>query len=86
MDATTQQQKVDQLTQQVQADQTQLSTDQASLAEAQAELNQVNLINQLEALTPDEVTAINAALASDPANISGITLTVPNATQTAPAA
>lgn len=61
-------------------DQTQLDKDQADLATAQAELAVVSLVNTLEALTPDQVTAINESLASDTANTSGITLTLPAAT------
>jgi len=84
MDASAQQAKVDQLTSQVQSDQaavetaqTTLANDQAALTQAQAELANISFINQLEALTSDQVAAINAALESDTANTSGIRLTLP---------
>lgn len=85
MDASTQQAKVDQLTAQVQTDQAALQTDQTALNEAQAELAHVTFINQLEALSPDDIATINAALASDPDNHSGINLStaVPNETPAA---
>lgn len=78
MDSQAQQQKVDQLTAQVSADQNTLSADQTALTQASAELADITLINQLEALTPDQVTTINSALSTDPDNHLGISLTVPN--------
>lgn len=77
MDATALQDKVDGLTTQVATDEATLSTDRSALEEAKLELSQVVLINQLEALTSDEVTTINEALAGDAQNTSGITLTLP---------
>lgn len=78
MDTTALQEKIANLQQAVANDQTQLSSDQSALDEAQAELAQVSLINSLEALTVDEVATVNAALAGDSANTSGITLTLPS--------
>lgn len=79
MDSSTLQAQVDALTAQVSTDQTALANDEAALATASAELAQITLINQLEALTADEVTAISAALSTDPQNINGISLSIPTA-------
>lgn len=78
MDSTQLQQTVDNLKAAIVNDQAQLDKDNADLATAEAELAQVSLINALEALTPDEVGTVNTALASDPSNTSGISLTLPN--------
>lgn len=78
MDASALQTTVNNLTTQVAADQQTLENDQTALATATAELGQVTLINQLEALTSDEVTAINAALSTDPQNTSGISISIPS--------
>jgi hypothetical protein len=83
MDSTALQNKVDTLTAQVQQEATALQTDQEALTEAQAELANVSFINQLEALTAEQATAINNALASDPENHTGISLLLPNATPAA---
>ena len=85
MDATVLEQTITNLEAAIVTDQAQLDKDNASLSEAQAELAQVSLVNSLEALTPDQVTAVNEALASDSANTSGITLTLPAAGGTASA-
>lgn len=77
MDTTQIQQQIDALNTQIVTDETTLQNDQAKLAELQQELSQANLINSLEALTPEQVTAINAALAADG---SQLTLSIPNAT------
>ena len=79
MDATQLQQTITNLEAAIVTDQTQLDKDNADLATAQAELAQVSLVNALEALTADQVTAVNEALASDSANTTGITLTLPAA-------
>lgn len=78
MDSSTLQAQVDALSAQVSTDQTALANDEAALATASAELAQITLINQLEALTADEVTAISAALSTDPQNINGISISIPS--------
>lgn len=77
MDSTALQNTVDTLTAAVQADQTALANDEAALATAKAELDQVTLINALEALTEEQVATISAALATDPQNTNGITISFP---------
>lgn len=84
MDATTLQDQVNTLTTQVATDQQTLENDQTALVKANAELAQVTLINQIEALTPDEIATINSALSTDPANTTGVTLTLPVAAAPAP--
>lgn len=81
MDSTQLQQTVDNLKAAIVNDQAQLDKDNADLATAEAELAQVSLINSLESLTPEQVGTVNTALASDPANTSGITLTLPAPTE-----
>lgn len=78
MDITAIQTEIDALNAQIVTDEATLSDDQAKLAELQAELAQATLINGLEALTADEVTAINAALAADGSQIS---VSLPPATE-----
>jgi hypothetical protein len=80
MDITAQQSKVDDLKAQVATGTESLAANTAALNEAQAELDNAVFINQLEALTPDQLTAVNEALASDADNKSGITLSLPPAT------
>lgn len=80
MDATAQQAKVDALSGQVSLDEDALANDQKALEQAKAELAQASLINSLEALSPDEVSAINAALASDADNKTGVSIALPPAT------
>lgn len=84
MDTTTLQNTVNTLTTQVETDKTTLANDESALATASSELDQVKLINQIEALTTDEVTTINEALKTDPQNTTGITLTLPVAAAPAP--
>lgn len=85
MDATQLQATVDPLKAAIVNDQAQLDKDNADLATAEAELAQVSLINALEALSSTDVTTINAALSSDPANTSGISLSLPQAPTPEPA-
>lgn len=70
MDLTAAQAKVDALKAQETTDETAVANDKAALALAEAELAQATLINQLEALTPDEITAVNAGLAADSSKLS----------------
>lgn len=57
------------------SDKTTLANDQGILDNLNAELSVANLVNQLEALTADQITEINSLL-SEPANILGLTLTI----------
>ena len=70
MDTTALTAQIDALETQIGAEQTQLDSDQTKLKELQAELSQANLINSIEALNTDEVSAINAALEADGSHIS----------------
>jgi len=74
MDTTVLQSKIDTLNQEI-------SSDQSALSIAQAELAQASIINSLEGLDAEAVTAINEALASDVDNKTGISLSLPPATE-----
>lgn len=74
MDVTTAQSTVDAAQADVDADNKKLNSDMATLQDAKDALANITLINQLEALTADQVSEINEALANDPANSTGITL------------
>lgn len=86
MDISAQQAKIDQLTAAVAQDQvsittaqSQLDQDQKDLATAQEDIKFGLLVNQIEALSADEVTALASALAADGvANTLGVTVTVAN--------
>jgi len=82
MDTTALQQKIDTLTAQVATDESTLASDQAALATAKDELAQATLINALEALTPEQISAINAALAADNSTVS---ISLPPAPEPQPA-
>lgn len=82
MDASTIEATITTLETAITNDQTQLSKDQADLATAQAELAFVSLVNILEALTADQVATVNEGL-QEASNTTGITLTLPTASQPA---
>jgi hypothetical protein len=75
MDTTALQSQVDSLTSSIATDETTLQNDQAELAKLQAELKVASLVNQLEALTADEITALNSLL-TEPENTLGVSLAV----------
>jgi hypothetical protein len=79
MDATNAQAAVDTAQSAVDAATTALEAANVSLAQAKSDLANITQINDLEALTPEQVTAINEALATDADNKSGITLALPAA-------
>lgn len=83
MDTTALQAKIDSLNQTIDTDNQTLQTDEAALKTAQEDWNFATTINTLEALTADQVSEINTALASDPDNKSGISISLPPATETA---
>lgn len=70
MDTTVLQEKIASLTTAVSNDQTVLDSDQAALKQAQDELAEADLINTIETLTDDQVTAANAGLTADGSKIS----------------
>ncbi len=70
MDLTQQQAKVDALKTKLSTDEAAVSADTTELTAAEAELAQGALINQLEALTTDEITTINAGLLADGSKVS----------------
>lgn len=78
MDASSLETQITDLQTAIAADQADLETKQASLASLQSELAQVTFVNQLEALTETDITAINAALLADAANNPlGLSLALP---------
>lgn len=77
MDTTALQNTVDTLKSSVTTDETQLSTDNAALTQAEKDLSVVALVNQLEQLTPDEVATVQGMLANDTDNTSGISISLP---------
>ena len=83
MDTSTLQATITQLTAQVATDQTTLTNDGAALATAQAELAQATLINSIESLTPDEVSAVNSGLKSDGSTLSIVDSATPELPETA---
>lgn len=78
MENTAAQVKVDRLQAQVDQDQQTLSNDQAALEEAKKELAFASLVNQLEALSADQIDTLNAALKED-SNALGISISIPSA-------
>lgn len=75
MDITALQSQVDALSTSVATDKTTLENDQAELAKLQGELKVALFVNQIEALSADEITAVNALLAEQE-NVLGVSLVI----------
>jgi hypothetical protein len=78
MDTSAIEAKIADLQTSIQTEQADIESKQSDLSGLQAELAQANTINAIEALTPDQITAINEALAADGSQIS---LSLPPATE-----
>lgn len=63
------------MTSSIATDETTLQNDQTELVKLQGELKVASLVNQLEALAADEITALNSLL-SEPANTLGVSLVI----------
>lgn len=61
----------------VDADNEKLAADTLVLNQAKDALANVNLINTLEAMTPDQVATLKSELANDTDNTNGITVSLP---------
>lgn len=70
MDTTQLKEKIATLTDTVNNDLTTMQADQSLLKQAQDELAEADLINTIEALTDDQVVAVNAGLTVDGSKIS----------------
>lgn len=77
MDTTALQQKIDGLQATVDADTQTLQSDTDALNASKKELGFANLVNGLEALSPDDVAALKQAL-NETDNTTGITVDLPS--------